>query len=87
MSKRDKLLSRLVGPPTPRDFPWNDLLTLMGRFGFAHRCSGGSHFIFEHDSGFRLTVSRTHPGGVLKAYQVKDVLQALIHVGALNGDE
>lgn len=87
MSKKDKLLSRLMGQPAPRDFPWSDLLTVMGQFGFSTRCSGGSHFTFEHHSGFRFTVSRTHPGGILKAYQVKDALQALAIVRALNGEK
>jgi predicted RNA binding protein YcfA (HicA-like mRNA interferase family) len=86
MSKKDKLLLRLIGPPAPKDFPWSDLLTVMGHCGFAHRCSGGSHFTFEHHSGFRFTVSSTHPGGILKAYQVRDVLEALTMVGALNGE-
>ena len=88
MSKRDKLLMRLAARPAPKDFSWNELLTVMGRCGFASRCDGGSHYMFEHEqTEFRVGVSRTHPGGILKAYQVKDVVEALTRVGALDGEE
>lgn len=43
--------------------------------------------MFEHVNGLRLGVSRTHPGGILKAYQVKEIVEALTRVGALDGEE
>lgn len=83
MSKKEKLLARLCATPPPKDFPWQDLLTLMGHFGFKNTCSGGSHFMFEHSSGFRFSMSKTHPSGILKSYQVRDAKNALKHIGVI----
>lgn len=69
--------------PAPKDFKWDDLTTLMRQHGFEHSCDGGSHYIFEHTSGIRMTMSKTHPSGILKAYQVKDALAALRKVEAI----
>lgn len=86
MSKKEKLLRKLCAVPIPRDFTWEDLVTLMTRAGFAHECDGGSHFVFEHTSGLRFTMSRTHPSGILKLYQVSAAKTALRAVDEL-GDE
>ena len=83
MSKKEKLLAKLCASPPPKDFPWHDLVTLMGKFGFKSSCSGGSHYIFEHMSGFRFRMSRTHPSGILKVYQIRDAKNALKHIGAI----
>lgn len=83
MSKKDKLLARLFANPPPKDFSWNDIVTLLGHFGFKNACSGGSHYIFEHTSGFRFSISKTHPSGILKSYQVSHAKDALKHIGAM----
>jgi len=82
MSKKEKLLARLLANPSPKDFPWHDLVTLMGCYGFNNSCRGGSHYVFEHTSGFRFTMSKTHPSGILKSYQVHAAKDALRHIGA-----
>lgn len=86
MSKKQKLLEKLCAKPEPKDFPWESLVTLMRQNGFTESCEGGSHFIFEHKSGLRLAISKTHPSGLLKSYQVKAVKEALTNIGAI-GDE
>jgi predicted RNA binding protein YcfA (HicA-like mRNA interferase family) len=83
MAKKEKLLAKLCATPSPKEFPWHDLITLMGSFGFKSTCSGGSHYMFEHDSGFRFSMSRTHPSGILKAYQIRDAKKALKHIGVI----
>jgi len=87
MSKKDKLLGKLLSVPAPKDFTWDDLLTVMTRSKFENRCRGGSHYIFEHESGYRFSMSKTHPGGILKAYQVKAAIEALKQIGAINDEE
>lgn len=87
MSKKDKLLGKLLAAPAPRDFAWDDLVTIMTRSKFDNRCSGGSHYIFEHESGYRFSMSKTHPGGILKTYQVKAAIEALKQVRAINDEE
>jgi hypothetical protein len=39
--------------------------------------------MLEHSSGFRFGVSKTHPSGILKGYQIRDVIAALYAVGEL----
>ena len=56
-------------------------MTLMSHAGFSSSCEGGSHFTFEHSTSFRLSVSKTHPSGILKSYQVKAVKEALEFIG------
>ena len=83
MSKKEKLLAKLCATPSPRNFPWHDLITLMGYCGFESTCSGGSHYMFGHTSGFRFRMSKTHPSGILKAYQVRDAKKVLKHIGGI----
>lgn len=83
MSKKEKLLAKLCTSPSPKDFAWNDLITLMNYFGFKHSCSGGSHYMFEHKSGFRFSMSKTHPSGILKLYQIRDAKIALRNIGVI----
>ena len=81
MSKKEKLLAKLHANPPPKDFHWQELITLMSYYGFNNKCDGGSHYMFEHESGFRFSMSKTHPSGILKNYQVRDAKQALMHIG------
>lgn len=84
MSKKKKLLDKLLKTPRPKDFPWDDLVTLMEQAGFEITCDGGSHHMFEHrEVGFRISISKTHPSGLLKPYQVKAAVEALTKVGAI----
>lgn len=82
MTRHEKLLAILARTPSPKDFRWQDLVTLMERQAFTVTCSGGSHHTFQHSGGFTFTMSKTHPSGVLKSYQIKDALEALKKVGA-----
>lgn len=83
MSKKEKLLAKLCASPSPKNFHWHDLLTLMGYFGFESTCGGGSHYMFEHSSGFRFRMSKTHPSGILKTYQIQDAKNAIRHIGVI----
>lgn len=87
MPKKDKLLERLKNKPPPLDFRWDDLVTLMTRAGFGYECTGGSHYTFEHSSGFRFFMSKTHPGGILKRYQIRDAIDALAAVEVTEGKQ
>lgn len=80
MSKREKLRDRLFADPAPKDFEWDKLVTLMDQHDFKATCTGGSHYTFQHVSGYTFTMSKSHPSGVLKAYQVKAAREALATV-------
>ena len=77
MSKKEKLRQRLYKIPPPKDFAWDDLVTVMRQAGFSESCDGGSHYMFEHTSGHRFSMSKTHPAGILKKYQIDDAKTAL----------
>jgi predicted RNA binding protein YcfA (HicA-like mRNA interferase family) len=78
VSKKDKLLSKLYATPPPKGFSWEELVTVMTHAGFSYECTGGSHYIFEHTmSGHRVSMSKTHPSGILKPYQVKAAKEAI----------
>jgi len=81
MAKREKQLHKLFASPAPKDFTWQELLTVMRAAGFSEKCTGGSHYMFEHRNGYRVRASKTHPSGLLKAYQVSVFKDALIFVG------
>ncbi|MCI5137999.1 MAG: type II toxin-antitoxin system HicA family toxin [Candidatus Electrothrix sp. AR1] len=82
MGKKEKLLKKLFVNPVPKDFRWTELVTLTKGYGFINSCQGGSHYMFEHNqTGLRFRMSKTHPGGILKIYQVKDARMALQDIG------
>lgn len=81
MSKIEKLLLKLCRKPAPTDFTWDDLITLTRRAGFKESCTGGSHYMFQHESGYLFRASKTHPSGLLKAYQIRSAIEALKTAG------
>lgn len=87
MSKKEKRLLRLFSIPKPTDFTWDELISVMHAASFKEECQGGSHFTFEHSSGFILKVSRRHPDGLLKTYQIDAVKEALELVGETPNEE
>lgn len=87
MSKKDKRIRKLCAIPPPKDFSWTELVALMNGVGFHEFCDGGSHYTFEHTSGYSFGMSKTHPSGVLKRYQVVAAKEALRNVGAIGEDE
>ena len=86
VSKTDKLLGKLRSKPAPTDFRRSDLVTLMKKYEFEVSCDkGGSHYSFWHkESDHSLTISRSHPDGILKKYQVVAALNALDHIGIIS---
>jgi predicted RNA binding protein YcfA (HicA-like mRNA interferase family) len=87
MSKSDKRIRRLFAIPPPKDFSWKELVALLNSAGFREYCDGGSHFTFEHANGYSFSMSKTHPSGILKRYQVDAAKEALRAVDALKEDE
>ncbi|MGB5685884.1 MAG: type II toxin-antitoxin system HicA family toxin [Candidatus Electrothrix sp.] len=82
MGKKEKLLTKLFANPIPKNFRWPELVTLTKQHGFKKSCQGGSHYMFEHEqTGLRFSMSKTHPGGILKIYQVKQAKKALLDIG------
>lgn len=87
MSKKEKLQQKLFATPPPKDFTWEELVVVMQRANFSESCGGGSHYTFEHTSGYRFQMSKTHPSGILKRYQVDAAKDALVNIGFAYGEQ
>ena len=77
MTKTDKAIARLL--TKPKDYHYDEARTLLSRFGFVENTKGrtsGSRveFIKGNDT---IMLHRPHPGGILKAYQVKQLIEFL----------
>lgn len=82
MSKSEKQHAKLFAIPPPKNFTWDELVAVMNRAGFNESCSGGSHYTFVHQSGLKLQMSKTHPDGILKRYQIDAAKEALTTIEA-----
>lgn len=76
MSKKEKLLQRLLS--IPRDFTWDELVTLMYYMGFEEERTGktgGSRRKFLDPRGGAINLHKPHPGNIVKVYVIKRVIQ------------
>ena len=78
MSNKEKLIARFLSMPT--DFHYDDLVKLVGYFGFSEMKKGktsGSRVKFVNGEGISLIMHKPHPSGILKRYQMKQVKEVL----------
>ncbi len=76
MSRLQKALKRLASKP--KDFTWQELMTLMASLSFKLEKAGGSGRKFVHpETGATLFLHEPHPDKTLKAYQVQDAIDLL----------
>ena len=76
MSKQEKALHRLASKP--KDFTWQELVTLMTGLSFILEKAGGSgrKFVLP-ETTLTLFIHEPHPNSTLKAYQVRDAIDIL----------
>ena len=78
MSQKDKLIERLLR--MPKDFTFEETVQLMGYFGYTNAPggkTGGSRIAFTNISGDYIRMHKPHPRSILKAYQVKNLIDDL----------
>jgi hypothetical protein len=78
LSKKEKAIERLLS--RPKDFTFDELKTLLSRFGYALTETGktsGSRVTFVNDDGDYIRLHKPHPRNILKPYQVDDIITAL----------
>lgn len=79
MSKKDKLIARLLTKPT--DFTYAELTRLLAGFGFKEETSGktsGSRVAFINSTTKQiLRLHKPHPGNILKSYQISQLIDEL----------
>lgn len=77
MSKKEKLVARLLSHPT--DFTYDEARTLLCALGFAEnnrgRTSGSRVCFFKGND--TILLHKPHPSGILKHYQIKQLIETL----------
>lgn len=88
MSKHAKLVEKLLRKPPPSDFRWQDLVTLLGGFGFRleETRGGSSHKYFVHTSGRKINTYRPHPSGIMYRDQLREIISVLTEIGLINDE-
>lgn len=71
MSRREKLLRKLLDGQADRQFAFRELVRLLTMLGFRHRHSGSHHVFSKPGVVERITLQRD--GSDAKAYQVRQV--------------
>ncbi len=61
----------------PATLPFADLCKLAECYGFIHRRPTGAHRIYKHPREPRLLNLQPRPDGTAKAYQVRELLDAI----------
>lgn len=83
MSKKDKLIDRLLNKP--KDFTFDEMVTLLSYFEYDLKQSGtgsGVKFIRENSNEV-INFHKPHPNGVLKKYVIDQVIEKLRKDGLL----
>ena len=84
MSRKEKLIKKLLSEP--KDFTWDETVTLMSYFGYKESNKGktsGSRAVFVQAGYESIFIHKPHPGNLLKEYQVKDLIKKLGKAGFL----
>jgi len=76
LSKIDKLKARLLSKP--KDFTYQDLVTLFKAYGFEERAGkGSSRKLVNPQTGKIFSLHEPHPGNILKGYVIKEAIEIL----------
>ena len=83
MSKKDKLIDRLL--KKPKDFSFDEIESLLSYFGYELKQGGtGSGVKFVKDgSNEVINFHKPHPNGILKRYVLEQVIEKLRKDGSL----
>jgi hypothetical protein len=76
MSKIDKLKARLLSKP--KDFTYQELVTLFEAFGFEEKTGRGSaRKLINPKTGKVFNLHQPHPGNILKGYVIREAIEIL----------
>lgn len=78
MSKIEKLIERLKSEP--KDFTWDELTKVLAHFGYSEMKkgkTGGSRRKFIGQNNSIISLHKPHPGNILKAYAIKQIIEHL----------
>lgn len=78
MNQRKRLMERFK--TKPKDFSWDELVRRLESLGYRQASSGkttGSRCRFIHETAPTINLHRPHPGKIVRAYALRNVLEAL----------
>jgi predicted RNA binding protein YcfA (HicA-like mRNA interferase family) len=79
MSKAEKLLQRLL--TLPRDFTWEELVTVLRHLGYNELTNSGSRRKFIDAKQHMINLHKPHPSNIIKHYALKQVVEHLQEKG------
>jgi len=85
MAKKEKLLQRLLS--LPKDFTWDELVTLLYYLGFEEEGkgkTGGSRRKFVDANGNVIALHKPHPRNIVKEYAIRQVVDHLRELTMIN---
>jgi predicted RNA binding protein YcfA (HicA-like mRNA interferase family) len=78
MSKKEKLLRRIMEKPPRKDITYDELETLLSSMGYEKIEGSGSRVSFYHsDKDHVIELHKPHPGNELKLYQILKIQKKL----------
>ena len=87
MSKKEKLILRLLAGNSDANFDLDDLVNILIRLSFDERKTGGSHRIFTLKGIEGIINLQKTKDGKAKAYQVKQVREFLVSNKLISDEE
>jgi len=79
MSRKDKLLKRLLAKP--KDLTYEELNSLLRYFGYEEfkkgKTSGSRRAFVNRDSKHIIRLHKPHPKNILKMYQINEIIEEL----------
>lgn len=84
MGRAEKLLK--IIETKPKNFKWNDVITLLSSLGYEQLKGDGSRRKFYHRKTENvLILHEPHPEKEIKSYAVKLIINSLKEIGAIDG--
>jgi hypothetical protein len=84
MGRKEKLIHKLKS--NPKDFSFDELETLLRYFSYSKSNKGktsGSRVLFVSENHRAILIHKPHPDNLLKAYQVKQIVELLTKEGLI----
>lgn len=85
MSKKDKLVERLLNRPA--DFEYDEAKSLLEKFGYREdnrgRTSGSRMAFVNRGTKHIIRLHKPHPGNLLKKYQIEQLIEDLRSQGVI----
>jgi len=78
MSKHEKLLEKLLATPTPAQFKWNDLVSVLSHLGYRQLNNSGSRRKFHNaEKDLLIICHEPHPRSDVDKGCISDVVEHL----------